>query len=1707
MALLGQGNFSVRKEAQGFKKIYTRSQLQPITPIGDNPIGWSAVPSAFDAPPNYGNLWSSSATVDPNGVVQGTWSTPTLEEPYTSNPLDRFPFVVGTGNQYPYTQYGTDNIREIGLNPFGVSDVIWRGKSEINTGPCGGIDTSPYYYCNLDNSKKYRVSFWFKRNTWSEGSLLFGLRGTVQYSSAWTDIAGGHFSSAISTFPTATADKWYCIVGYIYPSNQIEAIVDPKSGIYDPTNGNMLRAMTNTPRQKEGVYNVGIRLYQSDCQTTDPEIRIWQPRIDLCDGREPSIEQLLKGSPKTPTVTISGESVFKFSSGQTSPENISITLSAELTNGATTYQWQFFNIDNSAWTNFSTNSTNSSYSLAYNSSAFRSTNRVQIRCTTVVAGITYTSNVLTITKVYDGIAGSNQAPLFLYQRSATAPSNPSNTAVWTFATATYSTAPNNGWETSIPASNGTPCWVIQAVASGNGATDTIAPTDWSDPRLLVQDGASPATLVLSDSFIPVSVDKSGWSEDLWNNPKIINAKIYEGTVLATGWTIYWDTTSLGGTFFTNTDASVTDIYEDVSILNVTASKTGFPTLTGKVTFYRMYPPKEGLDGGDAVTMNVNVSTSIIRKEKSGLFNPATILANLKLVSKGRVEIVGVDPRIVYKGRNLARQAYSRYTYLKYGQNAANITVTLSQPDAGVLPSGVSPDRSVRVVTSSASSNTAFVQIKSPVEDLGVTISPEKTYTVSYTVKNIHSTASLIINALIGSSVTLPPGATYTDYGSFLGSLVPMWFSSTISVANRVDSNPTVDLVLYNIKLEESNTYTGFTFAPEELLLKRDNLTYTPDEVYPIPAGTPSIKWDVLDPSGTLLDTETTPVLVDGIDGTNGTSPALLDLTNEATMVSVDYNGNPIGSIETTQANVYEGNQLSSGWTLTKVDSGCVSSIVGGVVTVSAMSADKATVTIKANKTGYSELTAVYSLTKLYPAKDGLPTPVYSLLPEHSSISKSKTGVLTPSTTSCKVKLSVNGQTEIIGADPIVLYKGRNLFLGSRLTSNDIVQYSTGLSFPEIGVAKITNTGGTAGFVQSLNRRPLYLKSGNTYILSAKIRGNRVPNYNYAMRTSGGNFSLYSFLGPTINEEVFQSYTIKFTLSGSDAAYILIGMQGVGWADVKEVKLELANDYFTDFTYAPEDYTITRNDSATDVTWTLIDPKGAAVDTERVPIVADGTDGANGNDGLNNTIVTLYKRSLVSSPDAPPAKPSTGTIVYNFSNLTVSGDLAGWQIDAPVFEAGTKLFKIAASVASYTTTTSIIPLAWVGPVKTEDTEAADLLRTDFTAEIERLDDRIGLEVEGVYTNGLGKVVQTNTSNITLVPGQISLAVSEVKIGGTNLYKVTDLEQGTIYADGGTAVVANLVRSKTFIPVRMSQVTVNTFSSHYVNVIFYNSSYGILGRSYELDGGAWWTAYPKTYTNPTGTAYIKVVVRRIDNTNLTPIQARDEVKIKVEEGNKATSYVESDADLKNDLSSTGIDITAKQIILKGNTQIIGSGGTAADLFVSGKIKGSVIDATTINTSELNTTNLTVSNGAKIGNFNVQSGYLTNQGNGNSQILISNNSDAELVYMGYSSPSFDIPILYSKGSRAFMADGGSSQPNSYGAKIYGGILLHAKGPTYDSNNGIGGLIIRGALTLETTYYTNIRFENISKLTSQSATYSGWLFVDPSNGALYLRQKNGVY
>lgn len=93
----------------------------------------------------------------------------------------------------------------------------------------------------------------------------------------------------------------------------------------------------------------------------------------------------------------------------------------------------------------------------------------------------------------NGSNGANSATVAIYKRTASAPAPalPTAATTYTFATGAL-TGLDNGWSATIPATGGGYLHTSVALATGAGATDTIAAAEWAAVRLLAQDGANGA---------------------------------------------------------------------------------------------------------------------------------------------------------------------------------------------------------------------------------------------------------------------------------------------------------------------------------------------------------------------------------------------------------------------------------------------------------------------------------------------------------------------------------------------------------------------------------------------------------------------------------------------------------------------------------------------------------------------------------------------------------------------------------------------------------------------------------------------------------------------------------------------------------------------------------------------------------------------------------------------------------------------------------------------------------------------------------------------------------------------------------------------------------------------------------------------------------------------------------------------------------------
>lgn len=112
-------------------------------------------------------------------------------------------------------------------------------------------------------------------------------------------------------------------------------------------------------------------------------------------------------------------------------------------------------------------------------------------------GNTYTA-LMTIAKVSDGGIGedgNSTALVYLYKRSATAPSiDWSSDLVYSFSEKSLTSVPS-GWSATIP-DGSYPLYVTAATAFGNTDTVILRPADWATPSAMAKSGLNSATIFL-----------------------------------------------------------------------------------------------------------------------------------------------------------------------------------------------------------------------------------------------------------------------------------------------------------------------------------------------------------------------------------------------------------------------------------------------------------------------------------------------------------------------------------------------------------------------------------------------------------------------------------------------------------------------------------------------------------------------------------------------------------------------------------------------------------------------------------------------------------------------------------------------------------------------------------------------------------------------------------------------------------------------------------------------------------------------------------------------------------------------------------------------------------------------------------------------------------------------------------------------------------
>jgi len=227
-----------------------------------------------------------------------------------NNLLDLSTWYVGANSTTGVTGFGfneTDsgeNTLIADTDPFGNTAVIWKAQSPDGVND-GGWNTN---YIDVDHTKLYRFSVWVNRKvTGTDGRFYFGVRGYdssdtnvgVLYRVSGTNNTNPYFyySSEPPTSAELPEDEWVLVVGHVWPSGSGTGSNKQDTGIYNADGTK--RSITTPNNPYDFVWNTTVtktvhRSYLFYSENDASVIQHWAyPRIDLVDGTEPSIDDLI----------------------------------------------------------------------------------------------------------------------------------------------------------------------------------------------------------------------------------------------------------------------------------------------------------------------------------------------------------------------------------------------------------------------------------------------------------------------------------------------------------------------------------------------------------------------------------------------------------------------------------------------------------------------------------------------------------------------------------------------------------------------------------------------------------------------------------------------------------------------------------------------------------------------------------------------------------------------------------------------------------------------------------------------------------------------------------------------------------------------------------------------------------------------------------------------------------------------------------------------------------------------------------------------------------------------------------------------------------------------------------------------------------------------------------------------------------------------
>lgn len=211
--------------------------------------------------------------------------------------IDRTTWTAGSGAAPGFNLNGVtnENYRLNMTNPWGNTAIGWEARPIVGspTDADGGWNGDLF---PIDNSKIYRFSVWVKRSVVGDGRFYLGLNGfnnatntgVVRLSTGATE-TNPYFYHGVDF----KQDEWMLVVGHVFPYTHNGTTLHPQSGVYK-LNGDVLPILDDYKWLANSTHALhrSYLYYTANAATRQ---QFMYPRVDVLDGSEPSIQDLLNG--------------------------------------------------------------------------------------------------------------------------------------------------------------------------------------------------------------------------------------------------------------------------------------------------------------------------------------------------------------------------------------------------------------------------------------------------------------------------------------------------------------------------------------------------------------------------------------------------------------------------------------------------------------------------------------------------------------------------------------------------------------------------------------------------------------------------------------------------------------------------------------------------------------------------------------------------------------------------------------------------------------------------------------------------------------------------------------------------------------------------------------------------------------------------------------------------------------------------------------------------------------------------------------------------------------------------------------------------------------------------------------------------------------------------------------------------------------------